>query len=1096
MGLCGRDEELKQLLNVAAATNDDDKDGSPTTPTTRLCWLHGGSGCGKSALADNFLQHLQERQQQLLLQGKGKFDADQEEPFSAWADCLGAVLAEAVRLSNESAGSETEKVQMNLPAANVAVLTTAMPVLASSLERLFSCPTPVPDDQSTSSGQQQNLPTQWGLDRLRVATRSLLRCLVARKACAKIVLFLDDIQWMDEGSWKLFETLLLDTQLDGKLLLVATSRPLKQDNPLRIAMELPDGVIASMTLALEITNLSETSVAQILSRLLQRSDMNDVLTLAAVVHRKTAGSPFFVLYFLRQLVDQGLIYYSWQLYQWEWNVERIMAETSLLRADMHMLSDKIRNSSPDIQKLLTTAACVGRTRFDVEIIRQLIPHTVNGKSREHVGSPGEKKVDGDNDDDRDHSAPYKKMLEQAVKEGFIDHLTSSNKFKFAHDHIRESAMELLPKGEERLNLHTNYGRTLERISDERSGEEEATSLFLLSVHHQNLGKSMLTDPVQRQRLAEQNNAAAKIAFEQSAFAQSTGYLEAGLDLLGDAKWKDHYKLTVEMSLMLAHVHYCNGEQDLSTRTVKSLFKNAQSFRHILPAYRTHALLLFDAGEPKQCIMVLVEALAKLGFKVPLRFKIYHLLRGFHREKKFLRALSRDDLMADLTIQDEEVFKTAEHISEFTALLGEIVSIRIILQEESWVQRSNKKQKQAYFSGFAEILLLATLQYIGYGLRVGCTGNESLVLGGITILHTLLGSKFDAKHYAEMALERADGMKQPSQDGRAILIVHYFCWNSFNSYADSLDPALRALRAFLDTGVIEYIHIAMVNYVQMYFLAGLALPPLKKELSGFLEILRDYSQYHGLKEMFPFAQLVDCLTGETTDPLEFTGKHMRFDEVLARDRRSEDKFLYHLAHLLRMILAIFIGDFTLANDMRKNLLPRREEMPPFVVARDFYSALLAFDRGKKRLGRYYQRLVYEAARNGNPNAHHMTLLLHAEERAASRRPIADTVRKLYDDAITAAGRAGFLHHHALANERAGVFCSRCPGLSVWTSTYLTRAILLYEDWGAAYKGMSLRKAHPELDSSLKPSGMTDNSRGNKARTRMGNLRASRHKQSLM
>ena len=30
-------------------------------------------------------------------------------------------------------------------------------------------------------------------------------------------------------------------------------------------------------------------------------------------------------------------------------------------------------------------------------------------------------------------------------------------------------------------------------------------------------------------------------------------------------------------------------------------------------------------------------------------------------------------MADLTIQDKDVFKTAEHISEFSALLGEVAS---------------------------------------------------------------------------------------------------------------------------------------------------------------------------------------------------------------------------------------------------------------------------------------------------------------------------------------------------------------------------------------------------------------------------------------
>ena len=196
---------------------------------------------------------------------------------------------------------------------------------------------------------------------------------------------------------------------------------------------------------------------------------------------------------------------------------------------------------------------MGRTRFDVEIIRQLIPHTLNDDSKEHVGNPGETRT---SDDNRDHAVAYQVMLEQAPKEGLIEHLTSPNNYKFD----RESAMELLPKGEQRLSPHMFYGRTLERISHERSGEEEATSLFLLSVHRRNFGKAMLIVPAERRRLAEQNNFLPRLPLSSQPLL-SPRDLEAGLDLLEDVKWKDHYQLTVKMTLMVAHVHYCNGEQE-------------------------------------------------------------------------------------------------------------------------------------------------------------------------------------------------------------------------------------------------------------------------------------------------------------------------------------------------------------------------------------------------------------------------------------------------------------------------------------------------------------------------------------------------------
>lgn len=353
----------------------------------------------------------------------------------------------------------------------------------------------------------------------------------------------------------------------------------------------------------------------------------------------------------------------------------------------------------------------------------------------------------------------------------------------------------------------------------------------------------------------------------------------------------------------------------------------------------------------------------------------------------------------MATDDENALEDAKQIAEFTALIA----------------------LSAFFEGRPETLLLAILNYVGYCLRKGATDSKAMVMAAIAILHSLFGSFQEGKPYAEKALQEADGLKYPSQDGRAILIAYFFCLHAFRPYTDGLDPALKVLRSFLKYGVIEYIHIAIVNYTEFYFLSGLALPPFRKELSKFLEILKDYSQDHGLYELLPYAQFVDCLTGEAGNTLEISGKYMNQNQFLENHRVAKNKRYQNLVHLLQMILAVFYGEYSLAETASKKLVRRHEEMPCFGITRDFYMGLIAFANGKARRGRKFLRDVKGAASMGNPNASHMTQLLQAEEQARSRRAAAGVVRKAFDEAIRSAGRAGCMHHQALANERAAAYC---------------------------------------------------------------------------
>lgn len=91
---------------------------------------------------------------------------------------------------------------------------------------------------------------------------------------------------------------------------------------------------------------------------------------------------------------------------------------------------------------------------------------------------------------------------------------------------------------------------------------------------------------------------------------------------------------------------------------------------------------------------------------------------------------------------------------------------------------------------------------------------------------------------------------------------------------------------------------------------------------------------------------------------------------------------------------------------------------------------------------------------------MWLIMKAEQAAGMRGEAPKNVQSKFDEAIVAAGKLGFLHHQALANERAGTFFHR-GGDDRWAKTYFQRARELYFRWGAFAKVGQMERKYCEF-----------------------------------
>ncbi len=97
----------------------------------------------------------------------------------------------------------------------------------------------------------------------------------------------------------------------------------------------------------------------------------------------------------------------------------------------------------------------------------------------------------------------------------------------------------------------------------------------------------------------------------------------------------------------------------------------------------------------------------------------------------------------------------------------------------------------------------------------------------------------------------------------------------------------------------------------------------------------------------------------------------------------------------------------------------------------------------------------AALHAETNFRNKLELLKAEKYVITPRHSRLVALRAYDEAITSAQTAGFLHEQGLACEKAGLYCKRTKDNDN-ALTYFNQALECYEKWGSFVKVEFIRK----------------------------------------
>jgi tRNA A-37 threonylcarbamoyl transferase component Bud32/tetratricopeptide (TPR) repeat protein len=387
--LIGREQELAKLLAASAVLSDG---------KGAAVLIDGEPGSGKSRLVRELIDRCEAKGNLTL---EGKCPQGELLPLvplrQAIERCLAKGHAERIR---EAAGD----------------LAPLLKGISPRLGELFAGVADLPESSVS-------------LNQFYTAIQELFVNLA--RASGGLVLFVDDVQWLDDGSRQVLHRLF--AQLDkAPLLLVCTAR---KDAASRASVErfVSD---AGSALALHLTTapLAGEAVAKLISAHLGNRDLEGGFV--DKLARLSGGSPFAIGEYVRTSIDSALLRPSWRESAsgstLGWQVDLAGFERLDLPTDaVQLVVKRVDSAEPAMKRVLGAAALIG-SRFRLELLPEvcsLDPGVVNG------------------------------VINAAVAAHFIER-SAHEEYSFIHDNVREALLRSF-KSEQSREMHRCIADVLE-----------------------------------------------------------------------------------------------------------------------------------------------------------------------------------------------------------------------------------------------------------------------------------------------------------------------------------------------------------------------------------------------------------------------------------------------------------------------------------------------------------------------------------------------------------------------------------------------------------------------------------------------------------
>ena len=539
----GYEEYLAQLIKISKQCK--------AQPSVNAVLIMGDEGSGKKALIQTFAGAINTEEVDITY---GRYDSINNEVYQGLVQCLRGLVAQLLSLPEAELQIWKKRLSTAL-GRNAALLTELIP------------------DLTIIIGEQQPLSDisfELRHHRYYYVFKQLLHALC--EANRVLVFVIENLHHADTDTLALITVLLNEPNLKN-ILFLCTCLP-QQIQHKRELQSLSERNAAS-TITLQPWNYH--SVYQLIADSIPSTEAATA-ELANITLGKTAGNPFFVKQFLRDLYENKCIQFSHKYNRWQWQ-ELAARDLQVSENVADLLAKRLSKLDTQTQNFLQLAACIG-----IEFSPQIVST---------VFEIGEAEVA--------HS------LSAAASHGIVLLQAPPNKsVLFLHERIRQALVNAIP-----VSQNVEINRSL--------GEyylQQSEQFLIQGVTHLNVARSTLQTDTQRIALAKQNIAAAMQAKNTSAYDISTYHFDTALELLEHVAWNDEYAAFVALYTGFSEVLYLRGDYLRFKRVAKLALSNAHQVCDVVQIYKLLISYHCTAGHYNKALDLLFDGLVKLGVNLP------------------------------------------------------------------------------------------------------------------------------------------------------------------------------------------------------------------------------------------------------------------------------------------------------------------------------------------------------------------------------------------------------------------------------------------------------------------------------------------------
>ena len=995
--LYGREQEIDTLLSAFERTARGAKE----------CMLIAGySGIGKTSLVREIYKPITQTSGFMIA---GKFDQFQGAvPFSAVAEAFGKLLRQ-VMTEEESRLAQWRERLLNALEPHAQVVIDIVP----ELEHIIGPQPPVPD-----CGPEE------ALNRARSTLKSFIRLFCRPEH--PLVIFLDDLQWVDPASLKLIEMILAADDI-GHLLLIASYRDneVSAGHPFALTLEelRKDGVVMN---ALALSPLDLHQVSLLIADAVH-SSVAAVEPLARITHTKTRGNPFFIDEFLKSLYANQLLYFDRAARKWCWDLDRIHA-LSVTDNVVDLVTAKIKRFRSSTRKLLQLAASIGSvfSLVNLRVIAEAPTHYVVNGLYPAI-------ADG-------LIIPLDSDFRLSAPQGMADGIDESTEFRFAHDRIQQAAYTTVADAE-RPALHLKIGRLLLKGLPE---ELIQVRLFDL-VNHMNHGVQLIEDAAERARLIDLNLAAGAKARAASAYESAFDYYARAIDMLGMEGWSADYSKTLRAYTAAVDSAYLSKNYARLQALADIALAHSKSVLDEIDINLSQVFAASAQGDLVEATQIGLNTLAKLGTRYPTHPSELRVAAGM-LHIKWLTRNQRVNRLHELPPMTDP------------RRLAEMRILPVI-------------GTTAYWAGYHNLVALLIFRSLEASIKHGYNPVLPFGLSAFAMLLCGVTQEIEAGYnFSQVALEHVQkgndkAIKVRVYAGTAVFVSH---WKQ--PARDTMKMILEGYRLAVSIGYYEFVGHCAFSYLYNAYHIGQRLPAFVERCRKFSDETLRIGQLTSHHTIAQYRQFALNLMGKAMDATQLVGAAYDEQALLQKHMQSGEGGALANYHYLKSQLCFLFGDYTNALDHARQAEPYKMVMisTSQYVSYCFFKSLsmLALyqdaswsDRIRYRITLLGMRWLFAHwSRHAPVNYRHRCLLLEAEYARVFGNESATLA--LYDQAIELARRNGYINDEALGNELAAKY-HLSQGRTKVAGVYMRDAHDAYEIWGAAEKVRRIRVDYPEL-----------------------------------